>query len=85
VAAWTDPARWLALCDASGCPICQRGEPLDVLVEFPSCWITAPPITSLPAYVCVMAKQHVVEPFQLSPADQAAFLVRRDECGQGSG
>lgn len=73
VAAWNDRARWLALCDGSGCPICQRGAPLDLLVEFPACWITAQPEAPLPAYVCVVAKQHVVEPFQLSPADQAAF------------
>jgi diadenosine tetraphosphate (Ap4A) HIT family hydrolase len=55
------------------CPICTRGEPLDVLAELSSTWITAQVEAPLPGYVCVVAKQHVVEPFELPEPELVAF------------
>jgi diadenosine tetraphosphate (Ap4A) HIT family hydrolase len=57
------------------CPICVRGEPLDLLAEFPYTWITAQEEAPLPGYACVVAKQHVVEPFHLSAGDASAFWI----------
>jgi diadenosine tetraphosphate (Ap4A) HIT family hydrolase len=55
------------------CPICHDGRPSDLIAELPSVWVTAPAFAPLPGYVCVVAKRHVVEPFQLPPAEMAAF------------
>lgn len=52
------------------CPICQAGRPPNVVIELPSVWVTAPRAAALPGYVCVVAKRHVEEPFQL-PASEA--------------
>jgi diadenosine tetraphosphate (Ap4A) HIT family hydrolase len=55
------------------CPICRDGQPLDLIVELPAVWVTAQAIAPLPGYVCVVAKRHVVEPFQLPAAEMSAF------------
>jgi len=55
------------------CPICDRGEPLDVIAELAATWATAAAEAPLPGYVCVVSKRHVVEPFELPPAELAAF------------
>jgi diadenosine tetraphosphate (Ap4A) HIT family hydrolase len=55
------------------CPICRRGEPLDVLLDVGAAWVTAAADAPLPGYVCVVAKQHVVEPFDLDLDDGHAF------------
>jgi diadenosine tetraphosphate (Ap4A) HIT family hydrolase len=53
--------------------ICLSGQPLDVIADTSACWITAQPDAPLPYYVCVVAKVHVNEPYDLSPSDQASF------------
>ena len=53
--------------------ICLAGQPLDVIADTAACWITAQPDAPLPYYVCVVAKAHVNEPYELSPGDQASF------------
>jgi len=72
-AAWADPDRWLDICDPAGCPICQAGEPHDVIAESVSTWVTAAREAQLPGYVCVVSKHHAVEPFELTEPDGAAF------------
>lgn len=57
----------------SDCPICTHGYPLDVLAEFPTTWVTGGTEAPLPGYVCVVAKHHVAEPFELSQAERVAF------------
>ncbi len=47
--AWRDSARWRALRDGTGCPICLEG-PKDVLLSLSVSWVTAPPRAPLPAY-----------------------------------
>jgi len=44
------------------CPICARGEPLDVLADFLATWITAGEEAPLPGYACVVSKIHVTRP-----------------------
>jgi diadenosine tetraphosphate (Ap4A) HIT family hydrolase len=55
--------------------ICSNkdGRPGHVLIELDASWLTAPPEAALPGYVCVVAKRHVVEPFELSDEEQNAF------------
>jgi diadenosine tetraphosphate (Ap4A) HIT family hydrolase len=36
-------------------------------------WVTAPPRAPLPGYVCVVAKRHVTEPFELDEPELTAF------------
>jgi diadenosine tetraphosphate (Ap4A) HIT family hydrolase len=60
---------------ANDCLICARGAPLDVIVELDATWITAGAEAPLPGYACVVAKRHVVEPFELSADEQSAFWL----------
>jgi diadenosine tetraphosphate (Ap4A) HIT family hydrolase len=55
------------------CVICERGRPTDVICDLPGVWITASRLAPLPGYVCVVAKRHVREPFELSPDEGVAF------------
>jgi diadenosine tetraphosphate (Ap4A) HIT family hydrolase len=56
------------------CIICRQGAPLDVIGELPGVWISAPPAAPLPGYACVVAKRHVVEPFQLPEPELTTFF-----------
>jgi diadenosine tetraphosphate (Ap4A) HIT family hydrolase len=71
--AWSDPARWEEARRRESCLICQRGEPLDILVESEQTWVTGGTKAPLPGYACVVSKHHVVEPFHLGVSDAAAF------------
>lgn len=53
---------------AKQCVICGNpgGRPRDVLVELKHSWVTAPVRACLPGYLCVVARNHVVEPFELA-------------------
>jgi diadenosine tetraphosphate (Ap4A) HIT family hydrolase len=55
------------------CPICARGEPLDVIADLAATWATAGTEAPLPGYVCVVSKRHVGEPFELPPTELDAF------------
>jgi diadenosine tetraphosphate (Ap4A) HIT family hydrolase len=55
------------------CVVCRQGKPLDVISELPTVWVTAPVKAPLPAYACVVAKRHVVEPFELDEPAMTAF------------
>lgn len=71
-ASWSDPDSWSALVDGSRCPVCQEG-PRDVVATLEASWVTVPPLTPLPGYVCVIARRHVVEPFEMALAERTAF------------
>jgi diadenosine tetraphosphate (Ap4A) HIT family hydrolase len=58
---------------ADECPICERGRPNDVVAELDGAWVTVPAMTPLPGYVCLVAKPHVREPFELPDAERRAF------------
>lgn len=72
-AAWADPDRWRTLVDGSACPICRHGRPWDSIAEFDSLWVTAPTTAQLPGYACVVAKRHVVEPFEFDDDEAHVF------------
>jgi diadenosine tetraphosphate (Ap4A) HIT family hydrolase len=82
---WTeDPDQWRSLCTQGGCPVCDTGPPRsEILAETPSCWITAASEASLPGYVCVTSKLHVIEPYDLSEDDQVAFWLDAMTAAQG--
>ena len=67
------PSRWDAMRKESSCPICVRGEPLDIVADWEATWVTAPAQAPLPGYACVVSKRHVVEPFELPPPALEAF------------
>jgi len=41
--------------------------------ELEATWTTAGPDAPLPGYACVVSKRHVVEPFELPPAELTAY------------
>ena len=55
------------------CPICARGEPLGIVAELEATWVTTDPEPPVPGYVCVVAKRHVVEPYELPPEEMDDF------------
>jgi diadenosine tetraphosphate (Ap4A) HIT family hydrolase len=58
-----------------GCVICRSGRPLNVIVELSTCWVTAAREAPLPGYVCVVARRHANEPFEMEPEEQARFWL----------
>jgi diadenosine tetraphosphate (Ap4A) HIT family hydrolase len=44
-----------------------------VVAELATTWVTAAVEAPLPGYACVVAKRHVVEPFELSDPERIAF------------
>ncbi|HEX6763245.1 MAG TPA: hypothetical protein VF094_10640 [Gaiellaceae bacterium] len=51
----------------------SRGEPLGVVVERSTTWITSDAHMLARGCLCVVAKRHVVEPFELAGDARAAF------------
>ena len=70
---WSDPEEWARRRTPEGCIVCVSGGPLDIVAEFASCWATMPRTAPLPAYVCVISRVHVNEPFEMSDTEQANF------------
>jgi diadenosine tetraphosphate (Ap4A) HIT family hydrolase len=56
-----------------GCVICERGRPADLLCDLDDVWVTGGTWAPLPGYVCVVAKRHVREPYELPPGEREAF------------
>jgi diadenosine tetraphosphate (Ap4A) HIT family hydrolase len=54
--------------------ICKSG-PLDVIAELAGVWVTAPPEAPLPGYVCVVARRHANEPYELGRDEQIQFWL----------
>jgi diadenosine tetraphosphate (Ap4A) HIT family hydrolase len=55
------------------CPICQAARARDVVAELEAVWVTIPEVAPLPGYVCLVAKRHVREPFELPESERQAF------------
>jgi diadenosine tetraphosphate (Ap4A) HIT family hydrolase len=72
-AVWSRPDQWATRRTPEGCVICRSGRPLDVVAEFETCWATAGHRGPLPGYVCIVARKHYVEPFEMPPEEQAQF------------
>jgi diadenosine tetraphosphate (Ap4A) HIT family hydrolase len=71
-----DRDRWERLRTRAGCPWCQGPGPpeAEVIAQTDTCWVTAPVEATLPGYVCVSTKAHVVEPYELDADGVAAFF-----------
>lgn len=52
------------MADEADRPLCV-GRPHDVVVELDAAWVLAPRWAPLPGYVCVVARSHAGEPFEL--------------------
>lgn len=70
---WSDLKAWERRLTPAGCVICSRGSPDEVVAELDSCWVTAPHKAPLRYYACLVARKHVIEPYEMAPDDQAAF------------
>jgi diadenosine tetraphosphate (Ap4A) HIT family hydrolase len=75
MANWNDPARWAALRDGTGCPICNRGEPLHIIATLTAAWVTMPEDAAMPGYACLVSRVHAVELHDLDEAQAAAFIA----------
>ncbi len=53
--------------------MCRSGRPFGLLGEPGHTWVTTDPDVAVRGYVCVFAKAHAVEPFQLPEAESAGF------------
>lgn len=74
-AVWSRPDEWERRRTPEGCLICRSGGPLDVIAELTTCWVTAPPEAPLRGYVCVVARRHVNEPFEMDLDEQSTFWL----------
>jgi diadenosine tetraphosphate (Ap4A) HIT family hydrolase len=72
VKAWTDPERWAKVLTPEGCPFCQV-EPWGVHVELGVSRVLIPDAAVLPGYVLVVSRRHVIEPYDLPPAERRVF------------
>lgn len=70
---WRTPAVWAMRRTRSGCPICRRGRPRDIVATLRASWVAAPRRAPLPGYVAIIAKRHSVEPFDLPDRTRHAF------------
>ncbi|HVX44767.1 MAG TPA: HIT family protein [Mycobacteriales bacterium] len=70
---WSQPERWEERKSPAECPICRDGRPTNVLVEFAASFACAGPKAPLPGYVCLVARRHVVEPFELPEPERSQF------------
>jgi diadenosine tetraphosphate (Ap4A) HIT family hydrolase len=70
---WSRPQEWARRRTPEGCIICASGAPLDIIAELPTSWATAPVEAPLRGYVCVVARRHVNEPFELPADEQGKF------------
>ena len=71
---WTDPPAWRELVSEAGCPICQAGQPSNVVVALAASWMAAGEDASLRGSCTVFARRHVVEPFELTAAEGALYF-----------
>jgi diadenosine tetraphosphate (Ap4A) HIT family hydrolase len=70
----TDEQTWRALRDGDGCPVCVGGQPEGIVAELPHAWVTAGGAAAVRGYACVVARRHVVEPFELPEAERGPFF-----------
>ncbi len=76
---WNQQEIWRGLVDGSTCPICVRGEPLNIVATLESSWLTMSADAPMPGYVCLVARVHAVELHDLDEAQAQVFVrdVRR--------
>jgi hypothetical protein len=80
-AKWNDLRAWSALIDGSACPICLAGQPLDVLAELASGWITMQEAAPERGYVCLVSRMYVIVLQDLRPRGAQAFMPPQPTSG----
>lgn len=71
---WNQPDRWVALCSGVTCPICTRGEPLDLIATLEASWVTMQEAAPVVGYVCLVSRTHAVELHDLPDAIASSFM-----------
>lgn len=72
---WNDRARWSGLCSGESCPICVKKQPLNVVLELETTWLTMQEAAPVVGYVCLVSKVHAVELHDLTKEAAAAFML----------
>ena len=71
---WTNPEEWQRLCSGELCPICLRGKPTNVIAELDVSFLTAGEDMPIKGSCALFFKRHVVELYELSSEEAAAFM-----------
>lgn len=71
---WNSPAEWQRLCDGSACPICVRGQPLDIIATLDASWLTMSERAPMVGYACLVSRVHAVDLHELTVTQSAAFI-----------
>jgi len=72
---WSNPEEWERLWSGESCPICLRGQPLNIIAELEATFLTAGEEESpMKGYGCLVLKRHAVELYELPPAEAAALM-----------
>lgn len=76
---WNDTRAWAGLVDGSACPICMRGQPLDIIAVLETSWLTMQEKAPVRGYACLVLRTHAVELHELDEAAALAFMrdIRR--------
>jgi diadenosine tetraphosphate (Ap4A) HIT family hydrolase len=69
VSSWRDQERWQSLRDGSTCWTCADGPGGILIAESPAAWVTTRVDVPCRGYLCIYARRHVVEPYEL-PRDE---------------
>ena len=81
----SDYDNWARLTHREHCPVCQQGPMPDGMVdiaELPGSWLSVEPAVCLKGTCCVIAKQHVVELFELADEDLLTLMKDVARCAQ---
>jgi diadenosine tetraphosphate (Ap4A) HIT family hydrolase len=80
-----DYASWLKMTDCRHCPVCNQ-EPMPEgmidIVELPHSWLDAEPLDCLKGACHLIAKQHVVELYELDDAGLLGLMKDVQRCAQ---
>lgn len=72
---WNSPAEWQRLCDGSACPICVRGQPLNIIASLGASWLTMSDNAPMVGYACLVSRVHAVDLHDLGE-DQSVYFMR---------
>ena len=74
MSSWSDPDEWSKRCGGEACVICQRGRPLDVIIELEVSWVTMGERATMRGNCCLFFRRHAVELHDVRPEEAAAFM-----------
>jgi len=77
--------QWLAMTERQNCPVCQQlpmPEGMVDIVELPNSWLDAEPVDCLKGACHLVAKQHVVELYELNDDELLALMKEVQLCAK---